>query len=68
MTNKIPFCFTLQANITVEEYAAMYKVYQRSVRQTETLKELQRIREEAKIKHESSFDIKPKGNKITNPP
>lgn len=53
----------LQANITVEEYALMYKVYQKSVRQTETLKELRKIRDDAQLNtmKELSFNIKPSG-------
>jgi hypothetical protein len=44
----------------------MYKVYQRSVRQTETFKDLQRIKEETqKIDmNEMIFSIKPAGNLI----
>ena len=42
----------------------MYKVYQKSVRQTETFKDLQRIKEETqKIDmNEMLFSIKPAGN------
>ena len=44
----------------------MYKVYQKSVRQTETFKDLQRIKEETqKIDmNEMIFSIKPAGNLI----
>ena len=64
--NLISFFYYFQANITLEEYSLMYKVYQKSVRQTETFKDLQRIKEETqKIDmNEMIFSIKPSGNLI----
>ena len=55
----------MQANISFEEYAIMYKVYQQSVRQTETFKELQKIKQEAKDLNKRHMDFKPSG-KIKN--
>ena len=53
----------LQANISLEEYALMYKVYQKSVRQTETFKDLQRLKDETSNIDidEMSLHIKPTG-------
>ena len=53
----------LQANISLEEYALMYKVYQKSVRQTETFKDLQRLKDETSEmdKDEMSLFVKPTG-------
>ena len=53
----------LQANVSLEEYALMYKVYQKSVRQTETFKDLQRLKDETSNidNDEMSLHIKPTG-------
>lgn len=55
-----------QANITLEEYGLMYRVYQKSVRQTETLRELRKTIALPQFKSsvDESFTIQPGGNEI----
>ena len=59
-----------QANISLEEYSLMYGVYQRSVRQTEAITNLQKLVKisDSTKSHDFAHIVSPKSKYIYTPP
>ena len=64
MSHELMIWYLFQTNITLEEYNLMYNIYQQSRRQTETITELRKIRDETDSRPllETAFLVKPNGN------